>query len=535
MNRMDRERLYLFDTTLRDGAQTNGVDFTLADKLAIMRMLDDIGVDYIEGGYPGANPTDTELFSADRKLDHATFTAFGMTRRPGRSTSNDPGLAALLDANAKAICFVAKSWDYHVRVALETTEEENLASIRDSVAAAKAKGREVLLDCEHFFDGYKANPQYALACAKAAYDAGARWVVLCDTNGGTLPHEVEAIVTEVCKTIPGDHVGIHAHNDTEQAVANSLAAVRAGARQIQGTINGLGERCGNANLVSIIPTLKLKGEFAEQFDIGVSDDALTKLPLVSHKLDDMLNRAPNRYAPYVGESAFATKAGIHASAIVKDAGTYEHVTPESVGNKRKLLVSEQSGKANVLAELDRIGIKIGKDDPRVARLLEAVKEREAQGFSYEAADASFELLARRVLGTVPNYFDVTQFDVNVEQRYNAKGERVTVTMAVVKVRIGDDRLISAAEGNGPVNALDLALRKDLGKYQKYIEGLRLSDYRVRILNTGTEAVTRVLIESEDENGEKWTTIGISPNIIDASFQALMDSINYKLVKSAAQA
>ncbi len=532
---MARERLYLFDTTLRDGAQTNGVDFTLADKLTISHLLDDLGIDYVEGGYPGANPTDTELFSTDRKLGHATFTAFGMTRRPGRSTSNDPGLAALLDANAKAICFVAKSWDFHVRVALETTEEENLASIRDSVAAAKAKGREVLLDCEHFFDGYKANPQYALACAKAAYDSGARWVVLCDTNGGTLPHEVEAIVTEVCKIIPGDHVGIHAHNDTEQAVANSLAAVRAGARQIQGTINGLGERCGNANLISIIPTLKLKGEFAGQFDIGVSDEALTKLPLVSHKLDDMLNRAPNRYAPYVGESAFATKAGIHASAIMKDAGTYEHVTPDSVGNRRKLLVSEQSGKSNVLAELDRIGIKIGKDDPRVGRVLEAVKEREAQGFSYEAADASFELLARRVLGTVPNYFDVTQFDVNVEQRYNAKGERVTVTMAVVKVRIGEERMISAAEGNGPVNALDLALRKDLGKYQKYIEGLRLSDYRVRILNTGTEAVTRVLIESEDENGEKWTTIGISPNIIDASFQALMDSINYKLVKSGAQA
>jgi 2-isopropylmalate synthase len=532
---MARERLYLFDTTLRDGAQTNGVDFTLADKLTIAGMLDDLGVDYVEGGYPGANPTDTELFAKDRKLSHAALTAFGMTRRPGRSTSNDPGLAALLSANAKAICFVAKSWDFHVRVALETTEEENLASIRDSVATAKAKGREVLLDCEHFFDGYKANPQYALACAKEAYDAGARWVVLCDTNGGTLPHEVETIVGDVCKTIPGDHVGIHAHNDTEQAVANSLAAVRAGARQIQGTINGLGERCGNANLISIIPTLRLKPEFAERFEIGVSDEAVKRLPLVSHKLDDMLNRAPNRYAPYVGESAFATKAGIHASAIVKDSTSYEHVAPESVGNKRKLLVSEQSGKSNVLAELDRIGIKIGKDDPRIVRLLEVVKEREAQGFSYEAADASFELLARRVLGTVPNYFDVTQFDVNVEQRYNAKGERVTVTMAVVKVSIGDDRMISAAEGNGPVNALDLALRKDLGKYQKYIDGLRLSDYRVRILNTGTEAVTRVLIESEDESGEKWTTIGISPNIIDASFQALMDSINFKLVKSGASA
>jgi 2-isopropylmalate synthase len=532
---MTRERLYLFDTTLRDGAQTNGVDFTLADKLAIAGMLDELGIDYVEGGYPGANPTDTELFAVDRKLAHATFTAFGMTRRPGRSTSNDPGLAALLDAKAKAICFVAKSWDFHVRVALETTDGENLASIGDSVAAAKAKGHEVLLDCEHFFDGYKANPHYALACAKAAYDAGARWVVLCDTNGGTLPHEVERIVGEVCKAIPGDHVGIHAHNDTEQAVANSFAAVRAGARQIQGTINGLGERCGNANLVSIIPTLMLKPEFAQRFDIGVSDAGLKQLAHVSHRLDDMLNRAPNRYAPYVGESAFATKAGIHASAIMKDAGTYEHVAPETVGNRRKLLVSEQSGRSNVLAELDRIGIRIGRDDPRVARLLEAVKEREAAGFSYEAADASFELLARRVLGTVPNYFDVTQFDVNVEQRYNAKGERVTVTMAVVKLRIGEERMISAAEGNGPVNALDLALRKDLGKYQKYIEGLKLSDYRVRILNAGTEAVTRVLIESEDEAGEHWTTIGISPNIIDASFQALMDSITFKLVKSGAPA
>jgi 2-isopropylmalate synthase len=421
---MARERLYLFDTTLRDGAQTNGVDFTLADKLAIAGMLDELGIDYVEGGYPGANPTDTELFAKVRKLD-TTFTAFGMTRRPGRSTSNDPGLAALLNAKADAICFVAKSWDYHVKVALETTNEENLASIRDSVRAAKAQGREVLLDCEHFFDGYKANPKYALACAKAAYEEGARWVVLCDTNGGALPDEVERIVGEVVKAIPGDHVGIHAHNDTEQAVANSLAAVRAGARQIQGTLNGLGERCGNANLVSIIPTLKLKPEFARQFEIGVGDAALKKLVHVSHALDERLNRAPNRHAPYVGESAFATKAGIHASAIMKDPATYEHVAPESIGNRRKVLVSEQAGKSNVLAELERVGIKIDKDDPRIGRLLEIVKEREAIGYAYEAADASFELLARRTLGKVPNYFDVTQFDVNVEQRNNAKGERVT--------------------------------------------------------------------------------------------------------------
>jgi 2-isopropylmalate synthase len=529
---MPRERLYLFDTTLRDGAQTNGVDFTLADKVAIAKQLDDLGIDYVEGGYPGANPTDTEFFADGRGLK-TKFTAFGMTRRPGRSASNDPGLAALLEARADAICFVAKAWDYHVRVALETTEEENLASIRDSVRAAKQKGREVLLDCEHFFDGYKANPQYALACAKAAYDEGARWVVLCDTNGGTLPHEVERIVGEVVKTIPGDHVGIHAHNDTEQAVANSFAAVRAGARQIQGTLNGLGERCGNANLVSIIPTLKLKPEFSDRFDIGVSDAQMRKLALASHLLDERLNRAANRHAPYVGDSAFATKAGIHASAIAKEPKTYEHVAPESVGNRRRVLVSEQAGRSNVLAELERVGIKVAKDDPRIGRLLELVKERETIGYAYEAADASFELLARRTLGTVPNYFEVTQFDINVEQRNNARGEKVTVTMAVVKVKVGDDNLISAAEGNGPVNALDLALRKDLGKYQKYIDGLTLTDYRVRILNGGTEAVTRVLIESEDENGERWTTVGVSPNIIDASFQALMDSIVYKLVKSGA--
>ena len=531
---MPRERLYLFDTTLRDGAQTNGVDFTLADKLAIARMLDELGVDYVEAGYPGANPIDTSLFAERRPL-RAKITAFGMTRRPGRSASNDPGLAALLAAEADAVCFVAKAWDYHVRVALETSDEENLASIRDSVRAATAKGREVLLDCEHFFDGYKANPPYALACARAAYDAGARWVVLCDTNGGTLPHEVEKIVGEVCRQIPGDRVGIHAHNDTEQAVANSFAAVRAGARQIQGTLNGLGERCGNANLASIIPTLKLKAEYAERFEIGVSDAALGQIARVSRALDDLLNRAANRHAPYVGESAFATKAGIHASAIMKEPATYEHIAPERVGNKRKLLVSDQSGRSNLIAELERIGLAVDRDDPRLSRLLDAVKEREALGYAYELADASFELLARRLLGKVPRYFDVEKFDVNVEQRINAKGERVTVSMAVVKVKVGGEALISAAEGNGPVNALDLALRKDLGKYQSYIAGLELTDYRVRILNAGTEAVTRVLIESADEDGDHWTTVGVSANIIDASFQALMDSIVYKLVKSGAPA
>jgi len=531
---MARERLYLFDTTLRDGAQTNGVDFTLADKLTIARLLDELGIDYIEAGYPGANPIDTDFFS-ERRAMKARLTAFGMTRRPGRSASNDPGLVALLDAHADAICFVAKSWDYHVRVAIETTEEEALASIRDSVRAAKAKGREVLLDCEHFFDGYKAKPDFALACAQAAYDEGARWVVLCDTNGGTLPHEVERIVGEVCEKIPGDHIGIHAHNDTEQAVANTFAAVRSGARQIQGTLNGLGERCGNANLVSIIPTLKLKSEYADKFETGVSDEALGRLARVSHAVDELLNRAANRHAPYVGESAFATKAGIHASAIMKEPATYEHIAPERVGNRRKLLVSDQAGRSNVLAELERIGLAVDKDDPRVIRLLDEVKEREAIGYAYESADASFELLARRLLGKVPHYFEVDKFDVNVEQRNNAKGERVTVSQAVVKIKVGGQELISVAEGIGPVNALDLALRKDLGEYQSYIKGLELTDYRVRILNGGTQAVTRVLIESADETGERWTTVGVSANIIDASFQALMDSIVYKLVKSGAPA
>jgi 2-isopropylmalate synthase len=458
-----------------------------------------------------------------------------MTRRPGRSASNDPGLAALLEAKADAICFVAKSSAYQVRVALETTNEENLASIRDSVSAAKKAGREVMLDCEHFFDGYKENPEFALACAKAAYESGARWVVLCDTNGGSMPNEIEAIVGEVVKHIPGDHLGIHAHNDTEQAVANSLAAVRAGVRQIQGTLNGLGERCGNANLCSLIPTLKLKKEFAETLDIGVSQDKLATLVHASRALDNILNRPSDRHAAYVGESAFVTKTGIHASAVMKDPHTYEHVLPELVGNHRKVLVSDQAGRSNVLAELDRAGIVYQKDDPKLGRLIEELKEREAAGYAYESANASFDLLARRTLGKVPEYFHVVQFDVNVEQRYNSSGHRVTVAMAVVKVNVAGEMLISAAEGNGPVNALDVAMRKDLGKYQKYIEGLKLVDYRVRILHGGTEAVTRVLIESEDEQGERWTTIGVSSNIIDASFQALMDSVIYKLVKSGAPA
>jgi len=532
---MARERISLYDTTLRDGAQTYGVDFSVEDKWLIAEQLDLLGIDYIEGGYPGANPTDTRLFADERELSHARLTAFGMTKRPGRSLANDPGFQALLAAKTTAICLVGKAWDFHVDVALGIGRDENVEGIRDSVAAVVASGREALLDCEHFFDGYKANPDYALRCAKVAYEAGARWVVLCDTNGGTLPEEVERIVAEVVKHVPGDHLGIHVHNDTDNGVANSLAAVRAGVRQIQGTLNGLGERCGNANLTSIIPTLMLKSDYAERFETGVTPEKLRTLTHASRVLDEILNRAPNRHAPYVGESAFAHKGGIHVSAVQKDPRTYEHIPPEAVGNRRKLLVSDQAGRSNILAELDRIGIAVPKDDPRILRLLDEVKEREAAGYAYEAADASFELLARRMLGNVPQFFDVDSFRVTVERRHNALGDLVTVSEATVKVRIDGETMLSAGEGNGPVNALDNALRKDLGPYQSYIDDLELVDYKVRILTGGTDAVTRVLVESRDGEGNRWYTIGVSPNIVDASFEALLDSINYKLIRDGATA
>jgi 2-isopropylmalate synthase len=528
------DRLYLYDTTLRDGGQTPGIDFSLEDKLSIIRLLDELGLDYIEGGYPGANETDTALFAEPRKMK-ASFAAFGMTRRAGRSAANDPGLQDLVQARSDAVCFVAKAWDYHVRVALKTTNDENLACITDSVKAALAAGKEAMVDCEHFFDGYKANPEYALACAKTAFDAGARWIILCDTNGGTLPHEVSEIVSAVCEHVPGTNLGIHAHNDTGQAVANSLSAVRAGVRQIQGTLNGIGERCGNANLVSLIPTLVLKADFAELVETSITPQALEKLTQVSRAFDELLNRAPDRQAPYVGESAFATKAGIHASAILKEPETYEHIPPETVGNERRVLVSEQAGKSNLMSELKRAGIHLDARDRRIDKLLAEVKRREAEGFAYDAAPASFELLAKRALGEVPDYFQVESFRVAVERRHNALGEEISMAEAVVKLIVDEARIMSVGEGNGPVNALDMALRKDLGKYQAAIQDLELVDYKVRILNGGTGATTRVLIESRDGDGERWFTIGVSPNIVDASFEALIDSVTYKLLKQGATA
>lgn len=537
---MSKERLYLFDTTLRDGAQTTGVDFSLEDKRRLMRVLDELGVDYIEGGFPGANATDTELFTTRPELKSARFTAFGMTKRAGRSVSNDPGLQAVLQSSADSICLVAKSSDYQVRVALGISKEENLECVEQSIRAVVETQREAMIDCEHFFDGYKSNRGYALEVAKTAFQAGARWIVLCDTNGGTLPHEIERIVADVAKHVPGENLGIHTHNDTENAVANTLMAVRAGCRQIQGTLNGLGERCGNANLTSIIPTLLLKSEFADAFTTGVTPEKLRTLTHASRVLDEVLNEAPDRHAPYVGESAFATKAGIHASALIKAPETYEHVPPESVGNERRILVSKQGGRSSLTAALERFGLPSDKDDARVQALLDEIKSREDQGYSYEAAEASFELLARRSLASVPRFFSVDSFRVTVERNRALNGNG-THAQAVVTVSIAgeQDPLISVGEGNGPVNALDKALRSDLGRYQKHIDHVELVDYKVRILthtpNGGTDAVTRVLVESHDtETGERWTTVGVSTNIIDASFEALLDSINYKLLKDNAR-
>jgi 2-isopropylmalate synthase len=528
---MTDKRVYIYDCTLRDGAQTQGVDFTAADKIALAAELDRIGVDYVEGGWPGANPTDDAFFDEVPAFARARLTAFGMTRRAGRSADNDPGLAALFDSGVRVLCLVGKTWDFHVDVALGVSLDENVAMIRDSVALAAERVDEVLFDAEHFFDGYKASPDHALDCIKAAYESGARWVVLCDTNGGTLPDEIERIVAEVVEHVPGTHLGIHCHNDTENAVANSLAAVRAGVRQVQGTLNGLGERCGNANLISIIPSLAFK----MGYETGLTDDDLARLTHASRLLDERLNRAPNRSAAYVGESAFAHKGGLHASAVEKDSRTYEHISPDLVGNTRHIVISDQAGRSNLVARFREIGIEIDPKNAKIGILVDEIKRREHDGYSYDGADASFELLARRALDGVPEYFRLVSFRVMDERRWNARGELITLSEATIKVDIGDGHHMTVAEGNGPVNALDNALRKALIPFYSQLSDVRLVDYKVRIVTSGggTAAVTRVMIESADSEGNRWSTVGVSTNVIDASFNALHDSITYKLFRDGA--
>ena len=540
---MTKERLYLFDTTLRDGQQTQGVQFSTGEKQKIATALDKLGIDYIEGGWPGANPTDSDFFDAVPALNNATMTAFGMTKRAGRSAENDDVLAAVMNANTPAVCLVGKTHDFHVTTALGITYQENTENVRASIAHIVASGREALFDAEHFFDGYKSNPDYALEVVKAAFDAGARWIVLCDTNGGTLPSEVKAIVGKVIEAgIPGSHIGIHCHDDTGHAVANSLAAVDAGARQIQGTLNGLGERCGNANLTTIIPTLLLKEPYKSTLDTGITTEALAGMRKLSRLLDDILNRVPAKQAPYVGASAFAHKAGLHASAILKDPSTYEHIDPALVGNSRIIPMSNQAGQSNLRRRLAEAGFEVDDKDPALPRLLEEIKERESRGYSYDTAQASFELLAREMLFQPRPFFDVDRYRVITERRRNAKGEVISVSEAVVSVWIGTQRVTSFYENEhadqltdaGPVNALSMALAKDLGPYQSLIEDMELVDFKVRITNGGTEAVTRVIIDSEDSTGRRWSTVGVSANIIDASFDALLDAVNWKLVQDGAE-
>ncbi len=514
-----KPRVYLYDSTLRDGAQTSTVNFSARDKIEIANKLDDLGIDYIEGGWPGANPTDDEFFANLPNLKKSRFTAFGMTRRTNTSAANDAGLNALINSGVKSVCIVGKTWDFQLTHALNISEEENLKMISESIAHIVKKKKEAMFDAEHFFDGYKANPKFALRAIKSAFDAGARWIVLCDTNGGTLPSEVLRIVKEVTKHIPGENLGIHCHNDTGNAVANSIAAVEAGARQIQGTINGLGERCGNANLISLIPTLMLK----LGCDVGINEKHLKNLTKVSHFLDDLLNKERDKFAPYVGKYAFAHKGGLHVSAVEKNPQCYEHIAPEKVGNHRQIMISDQAGRSNIISRLREIGIE--SESKKVSELVTKVKDLEAQGYAYDAADASFEILAKKFLSSVPNFFDLISFRVLNEREKNSE--------AIIKVRVGNKITMSVAEGNGPVNALDRALRKALSRRYPSLKNIKLTDYKVRILTpfAGTKAVTRVQIESMDEKGNKWTTIGVSENIVDASFNALHDSITYKLLRT----
>ena len=534
---MKRERIYLYDTTLRDGQQTQGVNFTVDNKIHISKALDELGIDYVEGGWPGANPTDSDFFDTKPKLK-ATFTAFGMTKRSGKSAENDEVLSAVLNANTPGVCLVGKTHDFHVTKALGITLEENLKNISDSVRHIVSKGREALFDCEHFFDGYRENPKYALKAAKAAYDAGARWVVLCDTNGGALPAQIFSATKAVIDTgIPGKCIGIHTHDDTEHAVANSLAAIDAGARQVQGTLNGLGERCGNANLVTLIPTLLLKEPYSSLYETGIDIRKLNGLTSISRTLDDILNRVPDKWAAYVGSSAFAHKAGLHASAILKDPQTYEHIDPTIVGNERIIPMSNQAGQSNLKKRLMDAGLQIEKGDSRLSEILNAIKEREDRGYAYDSAQASFELIARKILGQLPTFFEIKRYRVTVEKRKNKYGKMVSLSEAVVVAKIGKNKVLSVSESmdpecgdQGPVNALSKALAKDLGPYQNCIDDMTLTDYKVRITGSGTDAVTRVIIDSQDGQGRRWSTVGVSANIVDASFEALLDAINWKLIR-----
>ncbi len=531
-------RLWIYDTTLRDGTQREGLSVSIEDKLRIARQLDQLGIPFIEGGWPGANPKDVQFFwqLKEQPLQNSELVAFCSTRRPNMAAAEDQLLQAILAAGTRWVAIFGKSWDLHVTEGLKTTLEENLAMIRDTIEYLRSQGRRVIYDAEHWFDGYKHNRDYALKTLEAAIAAGAQWLVLCDTNGGTLPHEVGEIVRDVVTTVGklpearGDNntalpqIGIHTHNDSDTAVANALAAVIAGARMVQGTINGYGERCGNANLCSLIPNLQLKLGYK-----CLEEQQLTQLTSASRFISEVVNLAPDEHAAFVGRSAFAHKGGMHVSAVERNPLTYEHIQPEQIGNSRRIVISDQAGISNVLAKARTFGIELDKQNPAARQLLQKLKDLESQGYQFEAAEASFDLLMREVLGKRQQLFEIKGFQVHCDLA-QGKESQTSNALATVKVAVNNQDILEAAEGNGPVAALDAALRKALVNFYPQIASFELTDYKVRILdgNSGTAAKTRVLVESRNAH-QRWTTVGVSTNILEASYQAVVEGLEYGLL------
>ena len=529
-----KSAICIYDTTLRDGSQGEGISLSLDDKLKIARKLDQMGIPFIEGGWPGANPKDVQFFwkLKEEPLKNSEIVAFCSTRRPHIPASEDKMLQAILAAGTAWVTIFGKSWDLHVTETLKTTLEENLAMIRDTIGYLKSQGRQVIYDAEHWFDGYKHNPEYALNTLKTALIAGAEWLVLCDTNGGTLPHEISQIITEIITAIPElqTKIGIHTHNDAGTAVANAIAAVMSGATMVQGTINGYGERCGNANLCTLIPNLQLKLGYQ-----CLGQQELSQLSPSSRLISEIVNLAPNDHAPFVGRSAFAHKAGVHVSAVAKNPLTYEHIQPELIGNQRRIVISDQSGLSNVLHYAAKFGINLSKQDVTCRQILDKLKTLENEGYQFEAAEASFELLMRSILKPHKQLFQLKGFQVhcNINQEIDNPASKA---LATIKVEVDQKNLLEVAEGNGPVAALDSALRKALVKFYPEIANFHLADYKVRILDggAGTAAKTRVLVESS--NGiERWTTIGVSVNILDASYQAVVEGMEYGLLLQTSNA
>ncbi|OYD94609.1 citramalate synthase [Nostoc sp. 'Peltigera membranacea cyanobiont' 210A] len=531
-------QLWLYDTTLRDGTQREGLSVSIEDKLRIARRLDQLGIPFIEGGWPGANPKDVQFFwqLQEDPLKQAEIVAFCSTRRPNSTAATEPMLQDILAAGTRWVTIFGKSWDLHVTTGLKTTLEENLAMIRDTIEYLRSQGRRIIYDAEHWFDGYKHNRDYALQTLEAAIASGAEWLVLCDTNGGTLPHEISQIVQDVVQ-VTGDwglgarkessqspipQIGIHTHNDSEMAVANAIAAVMAGAKMVQGTINGYGERCGNANLCSLIPNLQLKAGYS-----CITEDQLTQLTEASRFVSEVVNLAPDEHAPFVGRSAFAHKGGIHVSAVERNPLTYEHIQPEQVGNRRRIVISEQSGLSNVLAKARSFGIELDQQKAEAREILQRLKDLESEGFQFEAAEASFVLLMHEALGDRQKFFEVKGFQVHCDL---IEGKEASNALATVKVAVDGKNILEAAEGNGPVAALDAALRKALVNFYPQIATFDLTDYKVRILNghTGTAAKTRVLVESGNGR-QRWTTVGVSTNILAASYQAVVEGLEYGLL------